>query len=338
MHTVETECKPKYRGYARVNPVKIAITMTSPAAESFHRVVIAGGSGFLGSALAAHFRKSGHDVVVLTRKAHAREDGVREVAWNGRTFGPWAKELDGAVAVINLTGKSINCRHTDKNRREIIASRVISVRAIADAIGASATAVPVWIQASAIGIYGNAGDVICDESAPHGNDFMADVCGQWEAAFRAAITPDSRRVVLRFGVVLGRDGGALPLLALLARWGLGGSVGSGRQYMSWIHLDDLVSIVQRAIDDAKMSGPYNAANHVPETNAAFMKRLRHVVHRPWAPPAPEFAVIIGSYIIGTEPSLALHGQRCVPRRLDEEGFAFAHENLDEALKGLLSRA
>ncbi|MBA2686006.1 MAG: DUF1731 domain-containing protein, partial [Gemmatimonadaceae bacterium] len=170
----------------------------------------------------------------------------------------------------------------------------------------------------------------------HGRDFMADVCEQWEAAFRAALTPATRRVVLRFGVVLGRDGGALPVLASLARWGLGGSVGSGHQYMSWIHLDDLIAIVDRTIASPEMTGPYNAANHVPATNAVFMQRLRHAVHRPWSPPVPEFAVNIGSFIIGTEPSLALHGQRCVPRRLDEEGFTFAHENLDEALRGLLS--
>jgi uncharacterized protein (TIGR01777 family) len=310
--------------------------MTVPPADPLSRVVIAGGSGFIGAALATHFRQRGQDVVVLTRKAQARADGVREVAWNGRSFGPWARELDGAAAVINLTGKSINCRHTDRNRREIIASRVVSVRAIADAISASAKPVPVWIQAGAVGIYGNAGDALCDENAPHGNDFVADVCQQWEAAFRAALTPETRRVVLRFGVVLGRDGGALPTLARLARWGLGGTVGNGRQYISWIHLDDLISVVERAIGSPAMSGPYNAANHVPETNAAFMKRLRHVVHRPWSPPAPAFVVTIGSYIIGTEPSLALHGQRCVPRRMDEEGFAFTHENLDEALKSVLS--
>ena len=308
--------------------------MTQPPAEPPFRIVIAGGSGFIGSALAARFIAQGHDVVVLTRTAHARDNGVREVAWNGRSFGPWAKELDGAAAVINLTGKNINCRHTNKNRREIIASRVVSVRAIADAIGASATPVPVWVQASAVGIYGNAGDTLCDESAPHGNDFMADVCEQWEAAFRAALTPNTRRVVLRFGVVLGRDGGALPTLATLARWGLGGTVGSGRQYMSWIHRDDLVSIVERAIT-TQMSGPYNASNHVPETNAAFMKRLRSAVHRPWSPPAPAFVVNIGAYIIGTEPSIALHGQQCVPRRLDEEGFVFTHEDLGQALSSLL---
>jgi len=310
--------------------------MTVPPAELPSRLVIAGGSGFIGAALATYFRQKGQDVVVLTRKARARDDGVREVAWNGRSFGPWARELDGAAAVINLTGKSINCRHTDKNRREIIASRVVSVRAIADAVSASAKHVPVWIQAGAVGIYGNAGDALCDENAAHGNDFVADVCEQWEAAFRAALAPETRRVVLRFGVVLGRDGGALPMLARLARWGLGGTVGNGRQYISWIHLDDLVAVVERAIGSTMMTGPYNVANHVPETNAAFMKRLRHVVHRPWSPPAPAFAVTIGSYIIGTEPSLALHGQRCVPRRMDEEGFAFKHENLDEALKSLLS--
>lgn len=210
------------------------------------------------------------------------------------------------------------------------------MRAIADAIGASAAPVPVWVQASAVGIYGDAGDALCDESAPHGHDFMADVCEQWEAAFRAALTPSTRRVVLRFGVVLGRDGGALPMLASLARWGLGGAVGSGRQYISWIHRDDLVSIVDRAITNATMTGPYNVSNHVPETNATFMKRLRQAVHRPWAPPAPAFAVQIGAYIIGTEPSIALDGQRCVPRRLDEERFAFAHEDLGETLKGLLA--
>jgi len=300
------------------------------------RIVIAGGSGFVGHHLTNRFRQQGHDVVILTRTASARSDGVREVAWDGRSFGSWTRELDGAAAVINLTGKSVNCRHTDKNRREIIASRVVSVRAIADAIAASAAPVPVWVQASAVGIYGNAGDTLCDESSPHGNDFMADVCEQWEAAFRAALVPDTRRVVLRSGVVLGRDGGALPMLARLARWGLGGTVGSGTQYMSWIHIDDLTSIVQQAIDSGTMMGPYNAATHTAATNAAFMRRLRRVVHRPWSPPAPAFAVKIGSYIIGTEPSIALHGQRCVPRRLDEEGFAFAHEDLGETLTGLLA--
>lgn len=309
--------------------------MTAPAAQTQSRIVLAGGSGFIGRSLASHFVKHGHDVAVLTRNAEARDDGVREVDWNGRTLGSWAKELDGAAAVVNLTGTSINVRHTDKHRREIISSRVESVRAIADAIAASTAPTPVWVQSSAVGIYGNAGDALCDESAPHGSDFMADVCEQWEAAFRAALTPATRRVVLRFGVVLGSEGGALPTLASLARWGLGGTVGSGRQYISWIHRDDLVALVERAIT-TPMSGPYNAANHVPETNAAFMKRLRQVVHRPWSPPAPAFAVKIGSYVMGFEPSVALHGQRCVPRRLDEEGFAFAHENLSESLKSLLS--
>jgi uncharacterized protein (TIGR01777 family) len=337
MRTIRTERRPKqYAPRSLVTPATAPRTMPPPLTAPPSRIVIAGGSGFIGSALSGHFRGSGHDVVVLTRKAQARDDGVREVAWNGRSFGPWAKELDGAAAVVNLTGKSINCRHTDKNRREIIASRVVSVRAIADAIGASASPVPVWIQAGAVGIYGNAGDTLCDESAPHGNDFMAEVCEQWEAAFRAALTTSTRRVVLRFGMVLGRDGGALPVLARLARWGLGGTVGGGRQYMSWIHLDDLVALIERAIGAQEMTGPYNAANHVPATNAAFMQRLRHAVHRPWSPPVPALAVTIGSYIIGTEPSLALHGQRCVPRRLDAEGFVFAHENLDEALRGLVS--
>jgi uncharacterized protein len=309
--------------------------MTELPARPTSRIVIAGGSGFIGSALARHFVTRGHDVAILTRSANARQDGAREIAWNGRTAGDWTRELDGATAVVNVTGKSINARHTEKNRREIISSRVDSVRAIAEAIGASAAPVPVWVQASAVGIYGNAGDALRDESAPHGHDFMAEVCELWEAAFREGLTPATRGVVLRFGVVLGREGGALPMLARLARFGLGGTVGSGRQYISWIHRDDLVALVERAIA-TKMAGPYNASNHVPETNAVFMKRLRTVVHRPWSPPAPELAVKLGAYIIGVEPSVALHGQRCVPRRLDEEGFAFVHEDLSKSMKSLLT--
>lgn len=307
--------------------------MTATAAPS--RIVLAGGSGFIGRALTARLRAEGHDVVVLTRTARARTDGVREVAWDGRSSGPWAKEIDGAAAVINLTGKSVNCRHTNKNRREIVASRVSSVRAVADAISASTAAPLVWVQAGAVGIYGDAGDRICDESAPHGTDFMADVCEQWEAAFRAALIADTRRVVLRFGVVLGRDGGALATLARLARWGLGGSAGSGRQYMSWIHLDDLVAVVERSIAQPEMTGPYNAVSHTAATNAVFMRKLRQTVHRPWSPPAPAVAVKLGAFLVGTEGSLALEGQRCIPRRLDESGFAFAHEDLHETLTGLL---
>jgi uncharacterized protein len=309
--------------------------MLAPSAAHQSRIVIAGGSGFIGQALATRFIEQGHDVVVLTRNAGARTDGVREVAWNGRSLSVWATELDGASAVINLTGKSINSRHTGKHRREIISSRVESVRAIAEAMAASDVPPPVWVQASAVGIYGNAGDALCDESAPHGGDFMAHVCEQWEAAFQAALIPRTRGVVLRFGVVLGREGGALPMLARLARLGLGGTVGSGRQYISWIHRDDMIAVVQRAIG-SRMAGPYNASNHVPETNASFMKRLRKAVHRPWSPPAPAFAVKLGSYLIGVQPSVALGGQRCVPRRLDEEGFVFGHENLSESIKRLLA--
>jgi uncharacterized protein (TIGR01777 family) len=309
--------------------------MTVPGTPAKPRIVIAGGSGFIGRALATHFIGRGCDVAVLTRHAGARDDSAREVDWNGRTHGLWAKEVDGAAAVINLTGKSISSRHTEKNSREIISSRVDSVRAIGEAISTSAAPPAVWVQASAVGIYGDAGDALCDENAPHGHDFMADVCEQWEDAFNSVIAPPTRGVVLRFGVVLGREGGALPMLARLARAGLGGAVGSGRQYISWIHRDDMIALVGRAIT-TRMSGAYNASNHVPETNAVFMKRLRKAVHRPWSPPAPALAVKLGAYVIGVEPSAALHGQRCVPRRLDEDGFTFAHEDLGETLKTLLS--
>jgi uncharacterized protein len=307
--------------------------MTSSPSSS--RIVLAGGSGFIGGALARRFRRDGHDVVVLTRTARARTDAVREVMWDGRTAGPWARELDGAAAVVNLTGKSLNCRHTSQNRRDILASRLDSVRAVADAVSAAASPPPVWVQASAVGIYGNAGDRICDEGAPHGNDFVAQVCEQWEEALRDALLTNTRRVVLRLGVALGRRGGALVTLARLAKWGMGGRIGNGRQYISWIHIVDLAAAVDWVISHPAMSGPYNIVSHTPTTNATFMRELRHAVHRPWSPPVPAPAVRLGAFIIGTEGSLALEGQRCAPRRLDESGFHFTHENLDEALATLL---
>jgi uncharacterized protein len=297
------------------------------------RILIAGGSGFIGTALAQKFACCGHAVTVLSRTPRLRGDDVREIFWDGKMPGAWTKEIDGAAAVINLTGKNINCPHTPKNLREITASRVDSVCAIAAAIAQAAVPPPVWVQASATGFYGDTGDHACDEAAPAGTGSLAEICRTWEAAGAVAL-PKTRKAVLRIGFVLGPGGGAFPVLSRLTKFFLGGAVGSGRQFISWIHLRDLVKIFQTVVEDEKYSGTFNAVAPDPVTNAEFMRTLRLVLDRPWSPPAPAFAVKLGAKLMGSEASLALTSQRCVPQRLAGAGFLFRFPELRPALEDL----
>jgi uncharacterized protein (TIGR01777 family) len=301
---------------------------------SAKKIVIAGGSGFIGTALAHELVARGGEVIVLTRRARQRNDGVREVVWDGEHSGDWIAFLDGADAVVNLTGKTINCRHTPENLREIISSRVNSVNALAAALAQVKTPPRVWVQSSAIGFYGDTKDNLRDETSPAGNDSLAGICRQWEAAFNSALTPATRKVALRIGFVLGRENGALPVLSKLTKCFLGGAVGSGRQYISWIHLADLVKIFVAAIEDEKFAGTFNAVAPNPVTNAEFMRELRRALDRPWSPPAPVFAVKIGSRLLGSEASLALVSQRCSAKKILAAGFDFQFPELRGALENL----
>lgn len=302
------------------------------------RIILAGGSGFVGQALAARLLADGYEVIVLSRGGSLGSSGNIHgtgVTWDGSTVGAWASLLEDALAVVNLTGKNINCRLTQFNRGEIIRSRVASVQAVGEAIRGCRRPPRVWVQTTAVGIYGDAGDQICDESTPPGMGFLGETCRQWETAFEESPTPGVRRVVLRLGVVLGRQGGALPPLAALVRWFLGGAVGGGRQYVSWLHLADAVRIYRDAIDRGDFQGVYVAVSPQPATNAQFMRELRAVLHRPWSPPVPALAVRLGGWIAGINADLALVGQRCAPRRLMEQGFAYEFPELTRALRELV---
>lgn len=294
------------------------------------RVILAGGSGFVGSAVAWALRAKGYKPVVLGR-------GSMDLHWDGRTVGPWASALDGAEAVINLTGKNINCRHTDENRREIVRSRVDSVRVLGDALSQCHTPPKTFVQASGVGYYGNTGIRATDEDSPPGNDFPAEVCRQWEGAFAALDFPATRKVVLRLGVVLGREGGALPILGKLTRWFLGGAVGNGRQFMSWIHITDVIRMVQSTIEEGELTGAFNATSPQPVTNREFMGELRRALHRPWSPPVPAPCARVGAWVMGTDGDLALTSSRCVPRRVLEHGFNFRFPLLSDALADLYPR-
>jgi uncharacterized protein (TIGR01777 family) len=298
------------------------------------RVVLAGGSGFLGRALAKELLAQDYEVVVLSRSPHARNDGIKEILWDGKNSGEWIQFLDGAEAVINLAGRNIKCRYTAENLRELTASRVDPVLAIAAAMGRMAHPPRVWVQAGAIGFYGDPKDRLCDENSPAGNDTLAGICKPWEVAFNSASAPKTRRVLLRIGFVLGRDGGALPVLAGLAKWFLGGTVGGGRQFISWIHVGDLSRMFLDAIERDELAGTFNAVGPNPVTNREFMRELRRALHRPWSPPAPEWAVKLGSRLMGTEPSLALTGCCAAPKRFVKAGFKFQFPELPGALKKL----
>jgi len=301
------------------------------------RVVLAGGSGFLGQALAKELLRRNYEVVVLTRALHERDenDEVKEVEWDGENVGDWIKYLDGAETVVNLAGHNIDCRHTQENLREITESRVNPVRAIAGAVCYVKHPPRVWVQAGAVGFYGNCRDQWCDETAPNGHDSLAEVCRLWEKAFHAADSLHTRHVLFRIGLVLGRNGGALPMLANLTRWFLGGSAGNGKQYISWIHLADLIQMFMQAIEPENfLAGTYNAVAPNPATNAAFMRALRHNYYRPWCPPVPAIAVKLISRLIQTEPSLILNGCRCTPKRFLESGFEYRFPDLRGALKNI----
>jgi uncharacterized protein (TIGR01777 family) len=304
------------------------------------RVVLAGGSGFLGRALADEFSRAGYEVVVLTRRPNegrARESRsrVREVGWDGRTAGAWARELEGAAAVVNLTGRSVDCRYTAKNRREIVGSRVGSVRAVGRACEMCEEPPKVFVQAGSLAIYGDAGSRVCDESAPAGRGFPVEVCLRWEREFDSLELRRTRKVLLRIGFVLGRDGGALPKLARLAKVYLGGTTGEGHQYMSWLHARDFCRLVLWCVEHEEAQGVFNATGPAPVTNAEFMCELRCALRRPWSPHVPAWLVRLGALLLGTEAELALTGRRCIPERLVEQGFKFIYTNLESALADLL---
>jgi uncharacterized protein (TIGR01777 family) len=298
------------------------------------RVVLGGGSGFLGRALTKVLVGKGYDVVILSRGNERDSSAVQQLHWDGHHLGDWWHSLDGASALVNLTGRSVNCRHTPAHRREIMQSRVNSVRVLGEALSRCSQPPPVWVQASSLAIYGDPGDRWCDEDSPHADGFSEEVCKRWEGEFEKIHASGLRKVVMRIGIVLDAENGALPVLARLSRLFLGGRVGHGRQYVSWIHVADLTRMFLEAIERPVMAGVFNATGPNPVTNAEFMRELRRALHRPWSPPVPVWATRIGAFFMRTEPSLALTGRRCRPKRFLESGFHFDFPELRGALADL----
>jgi uncharacterized protein (TIGR01777 family) len=303
------------------------------------KVVLAGGTGFIGSALISALLERGDKVILLTRNLHAaqlRWDAeVDARLWNARDPGPWIMAVNGADAVVNLAGESVaGARWTPERKLALIKSRLDSTRDIVAALTAAKEHPLVLVNASAVGYYGEEPEGECTEDAPQGSDFLAALCGQWEREARAAEKLEVRVVMARFGVVLGKKGGALAKMLPPFKLGLGGPLGSGRQPFPWIHIDDAVGAILFAIDDAKLSGPVNLAAPGVRTNAEFTKALGRALHRPAFLPAPAFALRLA---LGEMSSLLLKGQRATPKKLLERGYKFRHPSLDGALASLFAK-
>lgn len=299
------------------------------------RIVIAGGGGFLGKSLARHLCDLGAEVVVLAR-SDKRVAGATVVRWNGRAVGPWAARLEGADGLVNLVGRSVDCVKTPDHCDEILRSRVESTRALGEVMRACAVPPPVWVQMSTAHIYGDPPVERCDENAALGYGLAPTVGKAWERAFHDSIPEGVRPVVLRTSFVIGRGGGALARLSFLTRIGLGGTVGHGRQGMSWIHEHDLNRIFERALTDHAMSGVYIASSPNPVSNAEFMRELRRVHRMPIGLPAPAWLVRIGApLVMRTDPDLAIYGRYVIPRRLLDEGFELRYPSLSDALFDLI---
>lgn len=301
------------------------------------KIVIAGGSGFLGSALASHFAAAGANVVILTRKPVAHAAGT-QVQWDGVHTGPWAQCLNGADAVINLAGSTISRRHSREYRNTILQSRLLPTRAIGQALKQCSQPPPLWLNASGINIYA-CGNSPNDEKAPaSGTGFLAEVCRQWEQAALEAVVPPTRLILLRTAVVLGKGSQSiLTPLARLARWGLAGPAGSGRQRLAWIHLDDYVQAVAFIVQQSTWSGPVNLVAPEQVTNRDLMKEIRAAVHCPVGLPAPSLAVRLAGWLLNQEAGLLLHSTCAIPALLLQAGFVFRYPTVRTALAHLLPR-
>ena len=304
--------------------------------------MIAGGSGFLGRPLTAALLGDGHDVVVLTRtatgSAPARtqlRSGARAVTWTpDGDVGPWAAEIAGAGAIVNLTGESIaGKRWTAAQKQRILDSRVQATRSLVGAVRSAASRPPVFVSGSAVGYYGPLGDETATEDTRAGSDFLANVCERWEQEAMRAAGDRTRVVCIRTGIVLARDGGALPQMLPPFWFGAGGPVGSGRQYWPWIHRDDWIALVRWAVASPAATGPLNCTAPNPVTNGEFARALGRAMHRPAFLPAPAFALRL---MLGEmADALLLSGQRAVPRRAERGGFTFTYARVDDALQAIL---
>ncbi|SFZ89303.1 hypothetical protein SAMN05428642_101137 [Flaviramulus basaltis] len=295
-------------------------------------IVIAGGSGFLGQVLKAYFRKKGYIVKILTRNPKKEND----VYWNAKDLEKWTEELENIEALINLTGKSVDCRYTIKNKRLIYDSRIDSTNILGLAINLCQNPPKVWINMSTATIYKHSLEKeMTEENGETGNDFSMNIAKSWEKVFNSINNIKTRKIIIRTSIVLGKHGGAIIPLTKLTNLGLGGKQGFGNQKLSWIHEEDFSRAIEFLITNKNLNGVFNLSVPKPTDNSTLMKSLRNILKIPFGISHPKLLLELGAKIIGTETELVLKSRNVIPKRLLDNGFSFKFKNIKAALDDLL---
>jgi len=302
----------------------------------YKKIVLAGGNGYLGTVLANYYKDKAEEIVILSRHEKQTEGNIRTVTWDGKTAGKWTAELVNADMLVNLCGKNVNCRYTEKNKAEIFASRLLPTEILGQVIRDLYEPPKLWINLASATIYRHAEDRPQDEeNGEIGTGFSVDVCNAWEAAFNKYQTPKTRKVALRMGIVLGRSDSVFPRLLNLVKMGMGGMQGNGEQYVSWVHELDAARSTEWLMDHPELTGVFNCTAPVPVKNAELMHIIRKTYGMPIGLPAPKWLLEIGSVVIGTETELILKSRWVLPKRLANSGFKFEFETADTAIKDIL---
>lgn len=299
------------------------------------KVIITGGTGLIGRALTASLLDDKHEVIVLTRdpkKAPKMPEGTQLVTWDGRTANEWGEHVNGAEAIVNLAGASIDKRWTPEYKKLIRESRINAGKAVVEAIQQATQKPKVLIQASAVGYYGPHGDDTVTEATPAGADFLAEVCREWEASTETVEAMGVRRVIIRTGIVLSKQGGALAKLLPVYRFFAGGPVASGKQYMPWIHILDEVNAIRYLMNNPKAAGIYNLSAPKPVTSKEFARSMGKAMNRPAFAPVPGLAM---KAMFGEMSTIIVDGQRAVPQHLQQDGYKFRFDEPETALRHIL---
>lgn len=304
----------------------------------YNKIILAGGSGYLGQVLTEYYKERTKEVIVLSRQAFSKKGNITYLQWNGVSKGDWASELEGADLLVNLCGKNVNCRYTAKNRAAILNSRVIPTELLLDVVKELTQPPKLWLQCASATIYRHAEDRYQDEDRGEiGSGFSVDVCKAWESCFMKEDVPGVRKAVLRVSMVLGKVDGVLPRLKNLVQAGLGGHQGNGRQYVSWIHEQDFARITEWILTHKNLNGIFNVTAPEALSNRRFMQLLRKVYKIPFGIPTPKWLLEIGAIIIGTETELVLKSRWVYPERLLESGFRFQFPKAKQAIQDFVSK-
>lgn len=303
------------------------------------KIILAAGTGFLGQCIIKHLSND-YEMIVLTRNPDAKNcqlltANCRLIKWDAKTQGEWCAALEGAYAIINLAGKSVDCRYNEKNKKEIFDSRTYATNAIGQAINSCKTPPEVWINAASATIYRYAEDRPMDEETGEiGKGFSVEVCKKWEATFNEIENLKTRKVILRIAMVLGNEGGVFPVLKRLVKFGLGGKHGSGNQFMSWVHEYDFVKSIQFVLERKNSSAVYNVAAPNPLPDKYFMEAIRNALKIKIGLPASKWMLETGAVFLRTETELVLKSRRVIPTKLLNAGFKFKFENATDAIADL----